>query len=137
MRNCIALRLSTPLLRTRHHPRGRDLTSSGYPDVSWHGSRAWEADWSDESRLIAVMRSGELTDGDAGHLYVALNAHWEANLLQLPGLPDGMRWHVFANTSVAAPDDVAVPGQEPVLSEQGSITIGPRAAIVLVGRRPA
>jgi len=133
VRNCIGFRLATPLLRTRHHPRGAEV--NGYPDVSWHGTRAWNADWSEESRLLAVLRSGELADGEAGFLYIALNAHWAANLLELPILPADLRWHVFANTSVAAPDDVATPGLEPVLPDQSWITIGPRAALVLVGRR--
>jgi isoamylase len=67
-------------------------------------------------------------------VYVAVNAHWESHDLELPGLADGVRWHLFADTAAAAPDDVHAPGEEPVLANQQSITVGARAALVLVAR---
>jgi glycogen operon protein len=74
---------------------------------------------------------------DADHVYVAANAHWEPHPLELPALPPGWRWHLFADTAAAAPGDVNAPGTEPVLGDQESITVGPRSALVLVGRGPS
>jgi isoamylase len=105
--------------------------------VSWHGMRAWAADWSPGSRLLAMMRSGRRADGDVDHVYLAANAHWEGHTVELPGLPPGLRWHLFADTSAPAPGDVAVAGNEPSLVDQSSIPVGPRSVVVLVAHRSA
>jgi glycogen operon protein len=45
-----------------------------------------------------------------------------------------MAWHVFANTGMETPDDIAEPGQEPLIDSQKEILVGPRSIIVLVGK---
>ncbi len=135
VRNCIAFRAAHPLLRSRRHPTGEDHDSIGYPDISWHGVRAWEADWSEDSHLLALLRTGRATDGQADFVYLAFNSHWEAHDLELPELPSDTLWHLFADTYTGAPGDASAPGSEPVLSNQYSVQIGPRSAVVLVGRR--
>jgi glycogen operon protein len=135
VRRCIAFRAAHPLLRSRQHPTGEDTLGIGYPDLSWHGVRAWEPDWSATSHLLAMMRTGTGADGMADFVYLAFNAHWESHPLELPTLPDDRRWCRFADTYAAAPDDATTPGAEPILTDQGSYSIGPRSALVLVGRR--
>jgi glycogen operon protein len=137
VRECIAFRAAHPLLRAREHPGGGDGAGTGYPDVSWHGVRAWTADWSPNCRLLAMMRSGRRSDGDVDHVYLAANAHWEGHAVELPTLPPGLRWHLFADTSAPAPGDVTVAGQEPPLVDQSSIPVGPRAVVALVAYRSA
>jgi isoamylase len=123
----IRFRKQHPVLRHPRHP------GPGAPDVVWHGVRAWNADWSSGSRVLAFQRTGPAAGGlDA--VYVALNMHWENLDLELPSPPPGLRWHVFANTSMAAPEDVWEPGQEPPLADQGKFLVGGRAVIVLVAR---
>jgi glycogen operon protein len=134
VRGCLQFRAAHPLLRGRLHPRGEDTAGTGYPDVSWHGVRAWQPDWSEESRLLAVLRSGRTPEGAPDLVYAAMNAHWEPHTLELPTLPAGAVWHRFADTAAAGPDDVSTPGTEPVHTDQQSATVGPRAALVLVGR---
>jgi glycogen operon protein len=51
----------------------------------------------------------------------------------MPGLPEGLRWHVFANTGIAAPDDIATPGQEPLLADP-QVLVGGRSVVILVGK---
>ncbi|WP_273936406.1 hypothetical protein [Kutzneria chonburiensis] len=104
--------------------------------MSWHGSRAYQPDWSPTSRLLAMMRTGQGPDGEPEFVYVAANAHWEGHAVELPALPDGHRWHLFADTSAASPDDVSFPGREPLLDDDSSATVPGRASVVLVGRRP-
>jgi glycogen operon protein len=137
VRECIGFRKEHPLLRRREHPDGTDRAGTGYPDVSWHGMRAWDADWSPGSRLLAMMHSGRRADGDVDHVYLAANAHWEGHAVELPALPPGLRWHLFADTSAPAPGDVAVAGKEPPLVDQSSIAVGPRSVVVLVAHRSA
>ncbi len=133
-------RSAHPALRRRDFLQNRDSVGSGYPDISWHGVRAWQPDWSDESRTLAFMLCGKHSRGAAGnnstddYIYVAMNTHWEAHDFELPGLPDGKRWHVFANTGAESPADVFDVGNEPDLPDQSKIFMGPRTTAILVGR---
>ena len=67
-------------------------------------------------------------------IYVAMNMHWEMHGFELPHLPEGMAWHVFANTGMPSPDDIYTPGEEPLTDNQREILVGPRSIIVLVGK---
>jgi glycogen operon protein len=133
--NCIAFRKDHPVLRNNQHFRNYDYVGSGYPDISWHGTQAWNADWSAESRCLAFMLCGKHAKGGTvqdNDIYVAMNMHWDSHHFGLPGLPSGRKWHVFANT--AAPEDSYEPGNEPVLAEQGYILLGSRSVVILVSK---
>jgi glycogen operon protein len=136
-KHMIAFRHAHPVLRGRNHLRNDDYVGSGYADISWHGTRAWNADWSNQSRVLAFMLCGKhAKEGQEAddYIYVALNSHWDGYELELPQPPDGLQWHVFANTAAAVPDDIWEIGQEPLLENQQSIWLGARSALVLVGR---
>jgi len=70
-------------------------------------------------------------------IYVAMNMYWEALPFELPRLPDGFRWRVFANTSMPSPEDAFDPGSEPGLADQNSFIAGERSVAILVGRTAA
>jgi isoamylase len=70
-------------------------------------------------------------------IYVAMNMYWEALPFELPRLPDGFRWRVFANTSMASPEDAFDPGSEPGLADQNRLIAGERSVAILVGRTAA
>ncbi|MBI5647353.1 MAG: glycogen debranching enzyme [Ignavibacteriae bacterium] len=134
---CIAFRHAHQALRRKDHLQNRDVVGSGYADITWHGTKAWNADWSAFSRTIAFMLCGKHAVR-AGHaddyIYVAMNMHWEGHSFELPGLPDGRSWHVFANTGAGSGADAFEPGSEPRLDDQSSILVGDRSVVVLVGR---
>ena len=67
------------------------------------------------------------------YIYVAINMHWEALPFELPALPQGMSWHIFANTSMPSPQDIWEPGSEPEVGNSDLI-IGGRSIAILVGR---
>ena len=67
-------------------------------------------------------------------IYVAMNMHWEMHGFELPQLPQGMEWRVFANTGVEAPNDIFEPGEEALIDGQSEVLVGPRSIIILVGR---
>jgi len=133
VRDCIAFRMAHPVLRDRRHPIGADLLGTGYGDPSWHGAMAWSPDWGSESRLLGMLRAGAGADGAQDYVYVLTNAGWEPQEVELPVLPEGVHWHVFADTCAPEPRDVNHPGAEPVLN-QGWLNVGPRSVVVLVGR---
>ena len=134
---CIAFRKAHPVLRNRQHFQNQDYVGSGYADITWHGTQAWNADWSKDSRCLAFLLCGKHArqgTREDNYIYVAMNLHWQANWFELPGLPADMNWHVFANTGAASPEDIWQPGSEPKLEDQGGILLGDRSVVILVGR---
>jgi isoamylase len=136
VKHCVAFRMAHPALRSREHlERGRQAPERGA--LSWHGTRAWHADWSGTSRVLAFMLHGRRPQPGVGGLdsiYVAINMHWEPHWFQLPALGPGLSWRVGINTAAATPADRSPIGEEPVLPEQGGVLVGDRSVVVLVGR---
>ncbi|MFN6486546.1 MULTISPECIES: glycogen debranching protein GlgX [unclassified Nostoc] len=136
-KDCIAFRNAHPVLRNKYHFRNVDYVGSGYSDITWHGTQAWNADWSDESRIVAFMlcgqhaKEGTVTDN---YIYVAMNMHWESHWFEIPELPQQMQWHVCVNTSATPPEESWAPGTEPLLQNQHGLFIGGRSVVILVGK---
>ncbi len=134
---CIAFRHAHPVLRHYSHLKNQDYIGSGYPDISWHGTQAWQADWSEGSRTLAFMLCGQhAKQGNQkdDFIYVGMNMHWEAHGFELPQLPAGVQWHIFANTGCQAPHDCYELGKEVILPQQQGILIGERSVVILVGK---
>ena len=132
-KHCINFRKAHPVLRGTEFFRNQDYMNTGYADITWHGTQAWNADWS--GNVIAFMLSGEHAKGGTttdNYIYVALNMYWDALPFELPGLREGMKWHQFANTSVAPYSHE--PGSEPVLDDQHGFLVGGRSVVILVGK---
>jgi len=121
------------VLRYEDHLRLCDYRNLGYPDFSWHGVKAWQPESGYNNLTQAFMLNGQYADDD-DFIYVAMNMHWEMHGFELPQLPAGLSWRVFANTGVEAPDDIFEPGQEPLIESQHEVLVGPRSIIILVGR---
>ena len=132
----IAFRNAHPALRSCHHFTNCNA-HNGYPDISWHGTKAWSCDWSPESRVLAFLLNGDSVKGGTAKdafIYVAINMHWETHGFQLPQLPGGIFWHVAANTGMAAPEDIAETGREKRIGDQSGFLVGSRSIVVLVGK---
>jgi glycogen operon protein len=136
-RNIIAFRRAHPVLRNPKHFEHRDYVGSGYPDISFHGTQAWNADWSGSARTLAVLlcgqhaRKGTVKDD---YIYIALNTYWEPLSFEIPRLPSMMNWNVSVNTGMPSPEDIWKPGSEPILDDQCSIILDSRSVVILVGR---
>ena len=97
----MAFRRAQPVLRSQWHLTGRDYLGGGYADVSWHGTNAWDADWSSGSRVLAFLLAGNHARGGSepgDDVYVAMNMHWQGLEFHPPQAPNARRWHVAANT---------------------------------------
>jgi isoamylase len=138
VRNMIAFRLAHPALRSRDYLRHADPAGYGYSDFSWHGTQACQPDWG--GRAIAFMLCGNYAKGGTTRddfIYVAMNMYWETLPFELPRLPYGSRWGVFANTGMPSPEDAFDPGSEPELANQTGCIVGGRSVVILVGRPAA
>ncbi|MGB5687355.1 MAG: alpha-amylase family glycosyl hydrolase, partial [Candidatus Electrothrix sp.] len=132
----IAFRHAHPILRHRHHLSNQDWKGTGYADITWHGTQAWNADWN--GNVVAFMLNGQyVEEGDKADdfIYVAMNMHWDALPFELPVLPPEYQWSLSVNTGMAVPEDIFSPGGEPVIEDQRSVLIGGRSIIILVGRK--
>ncbi|ACY16936.1 glycogen debranching protein GlgX [Haliangium ochraceum] len=136
----IGFRHAHPILRQARYFTGEDVVGSGFPDLSWHGVRAWTPDHGGASRTLAFMLCGRHAPGERAReelIYVAVNSHWEAHEFELPHLPPELSWHRFLDTSVVAPHEIAEPGAELRLASQTHKQVGARSLLILVGRRPS
>lgn len=133
--HCIHFRLAHPVLRNHNHFQNRDYAGSGYADITWHGTQAWQANWSADSRTLAFMLCGkhakQATVAD-DFIYVAMNTHWQTQWFEVPGLSPGLTWHVAVNTG-AAPAYFPL-GAEPPLENQQGLLVRDRSVVILVGR---
>jgi isoamylase len=131
VKRCIAFRRTHRVLRNAEHFHHCD-TGSGYADITWHGTKAWSADWSFSSRVLAFLLSGQHCQDD--YIYVAMNMHFSPLEFELPRLPLGWQWFVFANTGCDHPEDIWEVDKELLLADQSSILIAERSLITLVGK---
>ena len=133
----IKFRRQHKVLRYDEHLQQSDYLGHGYPDFSWHGVKAWQPETCHNNLTLAFMLNGQYAETDGvpdDFIYVAMNMHWEMHGFELPQLPEGMAWHVFANTGVPSPGDIFEPGKEPLVESQHEVLVGPRSILVLVGR---
>jgi glycogen operon protein len=133
----IKFRRQHKVLRYEDHLRHQDYQGLGYPDFSWHGVKAWQPESGYNNLTVAFMLNGQYAPTDGvpdDFIYVAMNMHWEMHGFEPPQLPDGMAWHVFANTGMPSPDDIFEPDKEPLTENQHEVLVGPRSIIILVGR---
>lgn len=138
-RNMIEFRKAHPILRMYDHLQAEDHRGLGSADISWHGLRPNEPDWSEESRQLAFMLNGQYAESPGGcrddFIYVAMNSHWEKAEFELPALPAGMKWHVFCNTGQNYPDEITSAGAEIPIRGKKIKLIG-RSLSILVGKYP-
>jgi len=135
VKHTIAFRHAHPVLRNSWHFQNRDYVGSGYADITWHGTKAWQADWSATNRAIAFMLCGKHAKGgtvEDNYIYVAMNMHWQTLWFEIPRLPTSMHWHIFANTGAAIPS--YAPSTEPPLDRESGLLVGDRSVVILVGK---
>jgi len=137
VKNMIAFRKAHAVLRPSAFAANRDVVGSGIADISWHGTRAWRADWSESARVIAYMLDGRHARGGSvqdSTLYIAANSWWQALDFELPAPPLGTAWHVFVNTSMPEPQDIAEVGREMRLANPSHCIVGGRSVVILVAK---
>ncbi|MFO0928879.1 MAG: glycogen debranching protein GlgX [Gemmataceae bacterium] len=127
-REMIALRKRHPALRRR--------TFLQPGDVVWHGVEPNKPDFTPTSRTLALVldgtRTGRERDAD---FYVAFNAWKDPLPFVIPPAPQGRRWRRAVDTALAAPMDIALPDDGPVVPERTRYTLAPFSLIVLIGER--
>lgn len=136
-RHMIHFRQKHAMLRNKNHLQNFSSFETGYPDISFHGIRPWQADWSHSSRVFAFMLDGRHAynrKNPDDFIYVAMNMYWDALPFWLPQLPSPKTWHVSVNTSMSPPFDFHPFSKEPKIKDQQKIIVGGRSIIILTGK---
>jgi isoamylase len=128
-RNLLAFRHAHPALRGDKFFAHRDYVGSGKPDISFHGTRAWQPDFG--GRCLAFMLCGQHASPKDNDIYVAINAYWDGLPFEVPGPSQGKSWRVAINTSMQPPDDI-FEGEGGPAVESAEVIVGGRSIMVLV-----
>lgn len=124
----IAFRMAHPVLRRADFFTGHN--SSGYPELSFHGTRPWEADTGNPFLSLGILYAEPAADfggKEDAFIYCAANAYWEEQEFELPVIPEGKRWYIYA---YSADDKIT----SEVLVEGNAVTLISRSSMVLIGR---
>lgn len=134
LKSLIAFRKNHPILHMRTPLRETDYLSLGYPDISFHDTKAWYCPFENASRSLGIMYCG-LYAGKEGEsddfLYIAFNAYWEDHEFALPSLPKGSLWFTAIRTDSKAGEE-CVSDPDP-LADQRALPVSPRSVTVLIG----
>lgn len=134
-----AFRASHPILHMNRRLRGIDYMNYGYPDVSFHDTKAWVSDMSNASRTLGVLYCGLYAEKEDGKpddfIFAAFNAYWESHLFALPNLPKGYEWHAVLDTAAEPGREFMKITRENALESQRMILVGARSVLVFVGRK--
>ena len=134
----IAFRKAHPVFHMPKEPRIMDYLACGFPDVSYHGVKAWCPEFDNYRRQLGVFYCGEYgkrpDETSDNNFYVAYNMHWEPHEFDLPNLPKKERWHVAFHTDRADANGMYPEGKEPV-AEGKRFLVPPRSIVVLMGKK--
>lgn len=108
VKEMIAFRKKHPILSMEEPMKKSDYKKIGYPDLSYHGEKAWLPDMNGSARAIGMMYSEsyvkkeDLEEEDT-FIYIGYNFYMEMQTFALPKLPRGKNWYLIMNTSEEQP----------------------------------
>jgi glycogen operon protein len=123
----IAFRKEHPVMRRKDFYIG--MNSSGYPELSFHGERSWELNSSSPFHTFGFMYAETVKDHVAGYdcfIYCGVNTYWEERKLELPIIPEKMRWYRVVYTYDNNLKEEQINGN--------SIVLAPRSLMLLIGK---
>ncbi len=127
-KNMISFRKEHLSLRRKHFFTATDTNGNGLSDISWHGTKAYEADWSYDSRVLAFMVD-EVAGRSGSQIYVAFNSHYEDLDFELPEI-DGKKWFRVVDTGNAEEDFL----EEPRVLNGKSYNVKARSSIIFISK---
>nr|VFK50147.1 MAG: glycogen operon protein [Candidatus Kentron sp. TUN]VFK51179.1 MAG: glycogen operon protein [Candidatus Kentron sp. TUN] len=101
--------------------------------VEWHGTIAYQPDWSYESRTLAKCLRAITPDGETESIYLVASAYTEPLSFELPSIKDRV-WYRAVDTSLDTPRDIMNTGEEERLDDQRYYLVEPRSVVALIGK---
>lgn len=132
VKSLIKLRNTHPVFHNQVELKGLDYIASGYPDISFHGKKAWYPEYTNYSRMIGIMLNGEYAVIDSRHkditCYLIFNMHTEAYNIDIPDVDKTKEWELLLTTSDGFVRDEKMPIKK-------SMRIDARSIAVLIERK--
>ena len=125
----IAFRKRCPMLRRDTFALDGD---TGF-HVTWHGTKRMSADWSPESRSVAMQWTQLLADGTRDDLHFIAHAHWEDREFELPDIGK-RKWFRLVDTALPSSQDIAEEGQEFPLRSQNAYPVKARSVAIFAAK---
>ena len=126
----IALRKKHPCLRrTNFEVKKID----GKPQMSWHGLKRNQPDWSEKNKLLALQYLADYPSDEYG-LFLIFNALDKERTVELPELPKNRKWYLAINTFFAPPHDIYESGKETLLKAQESYIIKEYSSVLMIAK---
>lgn len=123
----IEFRKGHPVIRRKDFYIG--MNNSGYPELSFHGEKAWNLDSTNPFHTFGFMYAETVKDHNAesdSFIYCGVNTYWEERKLELPIIPKNMQWHMETYTFDENYGEGIINGRE--------VTIAPRSLILLIAK---
>ncbi len=131
VQEAIAYRKAHKVLHQEKELQCMDYRSLGYPDLSFHGERAWYGDFEQMGRGLGCLYCGEYAGEDV-FLYIAYNFNWIPQEFALPLLPKDKSWRVVMDTSQKV--SFFPEKEQNVLEEAKAFRVPARTVMILEGR---
>ena len=119
--------------------RMMDYQACGFPDLSYHGERAWFLPMEEGLPSFGMLLWGQYSRRSDGALddavYILYNLYWQDRKFALPDLPEGMSWIVKADSGKE--DGFYADGEEkPVeCGKEKKILVPARTVMILTGKQ--
>lgn len=121
----ITLRRKYPILHSASQLQGRDYVGCGVPDVSFHSELAWQTPSGMACKSLGVYYHDD--KADVTECFAAYNVDEEEQLIALPALGKGKKWHRVCST-------IALFDEETALDNQRTIKLQPREMALYIGK---
>ncbi|HMB05700.1 MAG TPA: glycogen debranching protein GlgX [Isosphaeraceae bacterium] len=129
----IAFRKRHRIVRRWRYMTAEEADTPILRNITWHGVKPQQADFSGTSRFISWTLEAFQTDQRSDvPIYLASNAFWEPLTIELPEA-DGRRWYRVVDTSLPVKEDI-VPEEEAFFLPEMTYLTRPHSTIVLVAR---
>jgi glycogen operon protein len=130
-RHIIAFRKRHQIVRRWRYLTDEEADTPNLRNITWHGVKPGQADFSDSSRFLAwVLEAFETEQRHDVPIYVGSNVFWEPIEVELPEVED-RRWYRVVDTSLPAGEDI-VPDEQAAFLPENHYLIRPRSTLVLI-----
>ena len=137
VKKIIAFRKAHVVFHQERELRSMDYIYCGMPDISFHGTKAWQPNQGNYSRELGVLLCGKYAAISRvkfdSTFYLIFNMHWEKHDFDLPILHDKLQWGLIeaSDYSLETPH-LNISDVKP-LENQRTLTVPPRTICILVG----
>ncbi|MGN0141470.1 MAG: alpha-amylase family glycosyl hydrolase [Roseburia sp.] len=130
-----AFRRNHPFLAADSPMRFSDYKNVGFPDLSYHGEKAWISSFSLDKQAVGMFYCGEYGVKEDGtpedDVYIGYNFHHMWCGLALPKLSEKKKWHLVMDTSRG---HASFPEKVECLKNQQILSMEAQSVVILIGK---